>query len=186
MKSTPRTLRIGSIGTEQRSAKGYPFIECRTDAGIVAFWGSANRRVNLNTLRGLTAPITVEAGCRPPGQGYPLHHLWVPETADLRVLAGTVPVSVHAEGDTPTLDELRLWRRALTEYLRRIDDVDHSTLAGQIRALTLAGRVPRDIAAMMRVVTETRNAVEHEGAAARSAWAGVCEWIDAERVRSRP
>lgn len=187
MKTEIKSFWIQAIGQEQRSPNGYPLVECRTDLGVVAFWGSVGRRVNLDKLLSLVAPVHVRAGCRPPGPGFPSHSLWVPETAEFAAMDAAVKeppkLGHHAP---PEAEELRRWRRELADCLMKIDDAPEpgESLGHQIGRLTREGKIPRETSAMMRAVTEMRNAVEHqdkqlsasEGKAARAAWDAVHEW----------
>jgi hypothetical protein len=59
-------------------------------------------------------------------------------------------------------------------------------VGARIGLLQRSGVIPREIAAMMRTVTEMRNAVEYqdktlspaEGSAVRAAWSVIQEWAD--------
>lgn len=105
-----------------------------------------------------------------------------PLTASPKVLSRQV-VSVSA-------DELAKWRRALIGILNQLEPDTHrgsdEGLAKRIHRLSQAGLIPREVAAMMRVVTEMRNMTEYqskvltatESAAVTSAWAAVQHWRD--------
>ena len=93
-----------------------------------------------------------------------------------------------------TADELATWRRQL---LRLLDALDNRLpqgigLAARIARLRSEGRIPRDTAAQMLLVSEARNAAEYEnrtqtakGAqAVRNAWAAVVEWADSKGLSS--
>ena len=60
-------------------------------------------------------------------------------------------------------------------------------IAARINSLTMAGRVPREIAALMRVVSEMRNVSEYgkkevlpkaEQAAVAAAWRAISDWVE--------
>jgi hypothetical protein len=85
-----------------------------------------------------------------------------------------------------TADELAAWRRQL---LRVLDALDNRNPPGdgpaaRVTRLKKAGRIPRDTAAQMLLVSEARNVAEYEdrsqtaaGAqAVRNAWVAVLEW----------
>jgi hypothetical protein len=90
-----------------------------------------------------------------------------------------------------TASDLANWRRAVAHLLARIDTgsppADES-LGGRIGRLSRAGVVPREVAAIMRAITEMRNVTEYEarqlsvkqGAVARSSWEAVKEWARAK------
>jgi len=108
----------------------------------------------------------------------------------------------HAVSQPPenevTADDLTRWRSALVRLLKAIDPVQEQQegVGALINRLSRSGRIPREIAALMRAVAEMRNASEYqgkqpsrsEGAAIKNAWAAVFEWarstgiaIDAKR-----
>jgi hypothetical protein len=91
-----------------------------------------------------------------------------------------------------TADELGRWRRQL---LRILDTLDQRAAQGagpaaRIAKLRNEGRIPRDTAAQMLVITESRNAAEYEGrsqtpagaAAVRTAWLAVAEWARSKGI----
>ncbi len=65
-----------------------------------------------------------------------------------------------------TIATLSEWRRDLVQILARLEgdggQDSYRGVATRIDSLSKAGRVPRDIAALMRVVSEMRNAAEYE------------------------
>lgn len=93
---------------------------------------------------------------------------------------------------TVTANELATWRRQLLRLLDALDNRNPSGLglAARVRRLKDAGRIPRDTAAQMLLVTEARNVAEYEdraqtptGAeAVRNAWAAVLEWARAKGI----
>lgn len=91
-----------------------------------------------------------------------------------------------------TVEDLARWRRQL---LRIVDELDHRAMpnagpAARITKLKNEGLIPRDTAAQMFLVTETRNAAEYEARiqtpagsqAVRSAWAAVVEWARSKGI----
>lgn len=83
------------------------------------------------------------------------------------------------------------WRHKLLRILDRMDDRPASLgPAARISRLTEGKRVPRTIAAHMRVVLEHRNASEYESAqatdaqaqAVRGSWNAVVEWARTQRI----
>ena len=81
------------------------------------------------------------------------------------------------------------WRRYLVQLLSALDQSgtrpDSEGVAGRIGRLSHNGIIPKQIAAMMRTVTEMRNAAEYEAkvlspaesAAVSSAYAAIQEWV---------
>lgn len=92
-----------------------------------------------------------------------------------------------------TADELAQVRRTL---LRLLDAVEQRTtqtegLVRRITRLSHAGIIPREVAALMRVVAEMRNASEYEAkqlsasesVALRSSWRAITEWAAKANIR---
>jgi hypothetical protein len=96
------------------------------------------------------------------------------------------PPSQHPPVVTATM--LADWRRSLVQLLSRLEGArsEDSTrgVAARIARLSEAGRVPREIAALMRVVSEMRNVSEYQGKAlspaeaeaVSAAWRAVSRW----------
>jgi hypothetical protein len=121
--------------------------------------------------------------------------------------APPVKSGVRVEGGQPTpsdraasvatrkavgADDLARWRRELVRLLDVLDDSkeDEEGVGARINRLSRSGRIPREIAAFMKVVTEVRNAAEYqakklsqvESAAVRNARAAVIEWAASMRI----
>ena len=90
-----------------------------------------------------------------------------------------------------TASDLANWRRAVAHLLARVDTglpPAGESLGGRIGRLSRGGIVPREVAAIMRAITEMRNVTEYEarqlsvkqGAVARSSWEAVKEWARAK------
>ena len=88
-----------------------------------------------------------------------------------------------------TADDLSKWRRQL---LRLLDKFDHRSTpsAGPVARITRLkneGLIPRKTAALMIMLTETRNAAEYEderpthaeSEAVKNAWTAIVEWANA-------
>ena len=83
-------------------------------------------------------------------------------------------------------DELGRVRRSLLRLLNVVEQRTSSSegLVGRITRLSRTGTIPREIAALMRVVAEMRNASEYqakqlsasESLALRSSWNAITEW----------
>jgi hypothetical protein len=113
-------------------------------------------------------------------------------------LAGTQPASTRQPVDksrpvpvarTPlSASQLSDLRRRLVQFLTRLDPAIGQPVkdgvAARIARLTREGLIPREIAAVMRTVTEMRNATEYESktlsptesAVVDAAWAAIEEW----------
>ncbi len=102
---------------------------------------------------------------------------------------GGAPLSTAAQtADTEvTADELARWRRRLVRLLDALDQQqeEREGVVARISRLSRATRIPREIAALMKVVAEMRNASEYqakrpsrsESIAIRNSWQAVVEWV---------
>ncbi|HYT73509.1 MAG TPA: hypothetical protein VEL79_02065 [Vicinamibacterales bacterium] len=100
------------------------------------------------------------------------------------------PVGPRKAAPLVSGDQLSTWRRALIGILNdldpRVQRGPDEGVAKRIRRLSNDGAVPREVAAMMRVVTEMRNMTEYqakvlsasESAAVISAWGAIRQWAD--------
>jgi len=95
--------------------------------------------------------------------------------------------SVPQETDKAvTADELARWRRRLVRLLDALGgpQEEREGVVARINRLSRVGRIPRETAALMKVVAEMRNASEYqakrpsrsESVAIRNSWAAVAEW----------
>jgi hypothetical protein len=87
-------------------------------------------------------------------------------------------------------EQLADWRRQLVRMLSVLEKdappQDRPGVGKRIGLLQRSGHIPSEIGAMMRTVTEMRNAVEYqnktlsaaEGSAVRAAWFVIQEWAD--------
>jgi len=188
-------LTITKVGELQHSPKGHPFVECVERGGLVAFWGSSGNMHNIERIRGIAPPFTTVCGCITPT--WPRHILWIPERAPILSL---VPARASDADDramananqepllsTSDLSRMRHDLVVLVSELERQGSPQQpeTGLAGRISRLSHAGMVPREIAALMKTVSEMRNAAEYENKvlsefeslAVRNAWRAVKEWV---------
>lgn len=92
-------------------------------------------------------------------------------------------------------DLLSKWRRTLIGFLNELEPgvqrASAEGLAKRIQRLSSSRLIPREVAAMMRVVTEMRNMTEYEAkvlsasesAAVTSAWEAIRLWADTRKSR---
>jgi hypothetical protein len=91
--------------------------------------------------------------------------------------------------------EVTNWRRRIAQAISRLDQTGdrplNEGLAAHISRLSREGAIPRSIAAMMRAITEMRNAVEYdsktlsnnENVAAWANWVAIQEWASKEGLQ---
>jgi hypothetical protein len=177
------TFTVSHVGEVQLSRRGDPFVECESTTGIVAFWGGKGDRSNIDRVCAARPTFRITCHAFEPDSGK--HALWVPQTARIDAIEERGP-----DVDSPSVSaqDLAAWRRAIIQILNRIEGLEKSSpergVAGQIASLSRQGKVPREVAAFMRTVTEMRNTTEYEGkvlspsesAAVSAAWSVVCEW----------
>ena len=100
---------------------------------------------------------------------------------------------VDTSSQPVTADDLGRWRRQLLRIFDELDGhrIPNAGPGSRLAALRDSNQIPRHIAALMKVILESRNAVEyedrrpslHEGNAARSAWSAIGEWAEQRRIR---
>ena len=81
-----KTFKITCVGPTERTHRDNMFIECASDRGVVAFWGSLHSWENLVAIQARQTPFEVRCGCRAPMDNFPRHQYWVPETASIHFL----------------------------------------------------------------------------------------------------
>ncbi|MDQ2976120.1 MAG: hypothetical protein M3R69_12010 [Acidobacteriota bacterium] len=101
-----------------------------------------------------------------------------------------------SESLTISATQLADWRRKLIRLLDALDrgsePPERGGLADRISRLQRAGIIPREIVAMMRTITEMRNATEYqskslstaESSAVKAAWTAIQEWAQGRGIDS--
>jgi hypothetical protein len=154
------------------SASKYHRLSCPTIRNIY--------RRNLKRLS--SWEIAEKLGLEPCGLCNPFHLVSAPPppVSDDRLTEGTETMA------TPS--QLSDWRRDLMHLLKKLDqETDPSSnesVAARIGRLSRTNVIPREIAAFMRSITETRNVAEyeartlskHQSEAVRAAWKAIQEW----------
>jgi len=157
-------------------------------------WGSRGKMGHIDTVTETTRPFRIVCDCIP--SKWRQHDLRVYESHDIYLVAsideGKEPSSSPATGDAAvSLDDLSGWRRQIVAWVAALEGSRSGPtdgLASRIGALSFAGVIPREIAALMKAVTEMRNAAEYdakllskvESLAVRNAWLAITEWAAAK------
>lgn len=91
-----------------------------------------------------------------------------------------------------TPDDLARWRRQIIRLLNGLEGHPNQQegLVARIRRLSRDGQVPREMAALLAMIVEMRNAVEYEekrvstseGRSIQSAWEAIREWAEAQSI----
>jgi hypothetical protein len=189
-EKTCTELVVRDVGELQTSPNGHPYVECRVDGGVVAFWGSPRNMGHIDEVRRAKPPFRIICDCIP--SRWSQHDLWVYERHDIYMLepidvAPAATATPPAAGPAVSLQELAEWRRRIAAWVASLEAGRGSStdgLAGRIGALSYAGTIPREIAALMKAVTEMRNATEYdskvlskvESLAVRNSWLAVSDW----------
>ncbi len=182
-KPESRQLRIIHVGSISKTSRGNCYLECDTDDGVVAFWGKTGNTLNIGLIREQPSPFGVECGCI--SSNWSKHVLWVPESSQVSILAQP-PGIRHKESATVSLDDLTRLRRVVMRILDQLAS-RHGQQSGpvsRIWELSRNGVIPREVAAMMRLIIEMRNAAEYEAKllsgseseAVKNAWEAVSDW----------
>jgi hypothetical protein len=77
-------LEIREVGELQTTSKGNCYVECKTDVGVVAFWGKTDHMGNIQAIQRTVPPLKAICGCIP--SNWNQHALWVPESASIQLL----------------------------------------------------------------------------------------------------
>lgn len=189
-ESTCTEFVVRRVSPILNSPNGHQYIECQIDGGTIAVWGSQARMGNIDLMSRTPPPFRVIADCIP--SNWRQHDLWIYERHDIydvEPLDKTAGVGNAPASGEPLVsaDELSVWRRQIAVWVAMLEGqraAEGEGLAGRIGNLSRSGRIPREIAALMRAVTEMRNAAEYdskvltrsESLAVRNAWAAVSEW----------
>ena len=95
-----RKLRILELRQTRATSGGNTYLECLTDAGLVAFWGRGAELTNIRLVQGCRLPATLRCGTRP--SPWDQHALWVPQHAEVSL----VQESPLADTPGPNLIEI--------------------------------------------------------------------------------
>lgn len=191
------TFTVSKVGELRTSQRGDPFVECRTDVGIVAFWGGKLDSDNIERVQRARVPFRVTCECfKPDSKKYAL---WVPQVPALvELLEMSVPHQATGPQAgaqrTVSADDLSQWRRTLLQILSAIDAgtvAQGENVAFRIGRLAREGKIPREVAALMRTITEMRNTTEYEAKvlspaesqAVSGAWQAIHEWATRTGVK---
>jgi hypothetical protein len=203
LKPSQRIFRVLTIGDEKTTKNGNPYLECETDKGLVAFWGGANNHKNIAEIKVKPIPFTVR--CDPWFKSnFSQHAFWIPEHSLIEFLGkegmpvSDVPeVKISNSLTTPapiSVDELANIRRKIIRIVDSLEkqydkeESDDNSVARRISYLSRRNYLPREVAAMMRALTEMRNVTEYEAkvlsekevVATRANWEVVQEWAKKE------
>ncbi len=78
-KSQFTEIEVRQVGELRTTSKGNSFVQCITDIGTVAFWGSVNNMANIKKAQSARPPFKVTCGCIPPS--WQQHVRRIPESA---------------------------------------------------------------------------------------------------------
>jgi hypothetical protein len=194
------TFTVSKVGEVRTSQQGNPFIECRADVGVVAFWGGKLDSDNIDRVQKARVPFQVTCECfKPDSMKYAL---WVPQVPAIIKLVEQVasPAAIgalRASQRAVSADDLAHWRRVLLQMLAAIDGsvmMQDESVASRIGRLARERKIPREVAALMRTITEMRNSTEYEAKvlslaesqAVSGAWQAINEWASRSRITVDP
>ena len=78
------TFQVFEKGEQKSTAKGNIYIECSTDKGRIAVWGSAENLRNLNKVRNAITPFQLTSD-RYVEPSWSQHDYWIPESAAIQI-----------------------------------------------------------------------------------------------------
>jgi hypothetical protein len=190
---------VRTVSAVRHSPNGHPYVETVGDRGVVAFWGSPGNMGHIEAVSQAPRPFRIVCDCIQ--SKWRQHDAWVYERDhiySIEPLRDDSPPAAESTG-TPNEDvsiqDLTSWRRQIAGWVAVLEQRGGSSsdsLAGRIGALSRSGAVPREVAALMRTVTEMRNAAEYdskvlsrfESVAVKNAWLAIGEWAAAKGLRS--
>lgn len=83
-----RELSVTFVAEVSSTPNGNFFLECVTDAGRAAFWGSPANSRSLGELQRRKPPFRVRSGCIEPSKSsFPGHDIWVPQTEEIEFVS---------------------------------------------------------------------------------------------------
>jgi hypothetical protein len=183
-------LVVRDVSSLRHSPNGHPYVECRVDGGVVAVWGSSGNMEHIEDVTRAPRPFRIICDCIP--SNWAQHDLWVYERHDIYsiepVEVGRPPAVAPSSPEVSvSLQDLAEWRRRIAAWVAALEAGRGSSgngLASRIGALSYERAIPREIAALMKAVTEMRNAAEYdsktlsraESLAIRNAWLAITEW----------
>jgi hypothetical protein len=198
----PTEISILEVGMVQYSPNGHPFLECMAKGGTVAFWGSRENMKNIQRIQQTQTPF--EIVCDSINSNWPTHDLWIPERGEIYSIdpietpTSSASRSLDTAPNIVSLQELAQWRHAVIDIVKELEGAQPEGdaadgVALRISRLSYRNAIPREICALMRTVTEMRNAAEYnskvlsayESMAVRNAWLAVEEWWKQTRMAQR-
>ncbi len=78
-----QTLRISRLRQESVTSRGNHYLECLTDLGVAAFWGSDGNLDNIRRIKSWSSRIPFTVTCRCIPSNWSQHVLWIPEDSRL-------------------------------------------------------------------------------------------------------
>ena len=144
-------------------------------------------RRNFKKLRSWESAVALSL--EPCGVCQPFHK--IRSTPAPRAEPATSPSAATVVSATVLAD----WRRNLVQFLNALDQSGtrpaNEGVAGRIGRLSYDGIIPRQIAAMMKTITEMRNAAEYdsmvlsptESIAVSAAYAAIQEWATSKGLQ---
>jgi hypothetical protein len=200
-RPTRTEMTITQVEDVQHTSNGNSYLECQTNSGTVAFWGSSQNMKNIREIQQAQTPF--EIVCDSIKANWSNHVLWIPESGVISSIGSheeeCSPDVDQTEADARivTTEELAQWRRDIVSILRELES-QHAGLesdcgvAYRIRRLSDSKIIPRETCTLMRSITEMRNATEYEAKvlsakeskAVRATWLAIQEWWDQTRCCS--
>ena len=93
MAPTPQRLTVQRVGSVRTTSNGNSYLECQTQAGQIAVWGSGMNRRNIDLVQ--QQPVTFEAVMSCIGGRWAQHTYWVPEGTTIELVPVQQVEKVH-------------------------------------------------------------------------------------------
>ena len=78
------TFKIIRQGQLQSTEKGNYYLECDTDKGKIAIWGSRGNLQNIQTIQNHNIPCQLDSD-RYVKPSWKEHNYWIPESAEIHI-----------------------------------------------------------------------------------------------------
>lgn len=189
------TFRI--VGFDEDGVQGPPNhlrLVCLIEGGgKLAIWGREGASGNIEKVLQAGPRCTVDREYGKPGAIQAEKHghtHWVGPHHKLQV----TPARIEADQPRVTSADLDVWRRSVVQLVASLDRSQgdpKESIAARIGRLTKGGLIPREVAPLMRAITEMRNTSLYEGkvlsavetAAVLGAWAAIREWASKQGLQ---
>lgn len=83
----PKSFNVSKVSSIKDTPNGNLYVECETDKGTIAVWGSERNIRNIQSVQEAKIPfkLSTDRYVNPPLQ-FPQHQYWIPEAAKIEIV----------------------------------------------------------------------------------------------------